>query len=80
MKLWVFHILQVLHLCTSLYRHCHWSIDRNIAALLLGHMEALLDLGEGRSGGRAAGGAMVGEQEHRLKEHNGRGAGAVVVE
>ena len=69
MKLWVFHILQVLHLCTSLYRHCHWSIDRDIAALLLGHMEALLDLGEGRSDGRAAGGAMVGEQEQRLKEY-----------
>ena len=58
----------MLHLCTSLYRHCHWSIDRDIAALLLGHMETLLDLGEGRSVGRLAAWVMVGEQEPLLKE------------
>ena len=57
---WLRLTLQSLHLCTSLYRHSHRSIDRDIAALLLRHMEALLDLGEGRSGGRTAGGEMVG--------------------
>ena len=53
------HVLY-FNLFTSFYRHSHWSIDRDIAALLLGHMEALLDLGEGRGGGRAAAGEMVG--------------------